>query len=80
MSNFKVILHNRLKGRVELKYIDVSNHGPDDSTKPRVYHYEVQINGDVWGSGSGPSKKTAMEAAAREAVAHGDETGAFHCL
>ncbi|KIL65751.1 hypothetical protein M378DRAFT_459660 [Amanita muscaria Koide BX008] len=74
---YKGILHNRCKSRAEPEYILIEQIGPDHSP---TFLYEVQINGTMFGRGSGSSKAAAMEEAARNAVAFGDQTGKFQQL
>ncbi|KAM6504049.1 hypothetical protein JOM56_000992 [Amanita muscaria] len=74
---YKVILHNRCRERAEPDYSLIEQSGPDHSP---TFLYEVQINGTMFGRGSGSSKAAAMEEAARNAVDFGDSTGAFQRL
>lgn len=46
-------------------YITRSAHGPDHS---KIFELEVVIAGNIYGSGTGPSKSTAAKAAARVAL------------
>lgn len=48
-----------------IDYTVVSSHGPDHN---KVFEVEVRVAGEVWGGGSGSSKKEAEEVAAREAL------------
>jgi len=47
------------------KYVTVSASGPDHA---RIFTVEVQIDGKVYGSGEGPSKQVAAQAAAHAAL------------
>ena len=42
--------------------------------------FHSSVDGTTWGKGSGPTKTAAMDAAAKQAVDHGDKTGAFERL
>ena len=47
------------------QYITRSAYGPDHS---KIFEVEAVIAGEVFGSGSGPSKQAAAKGAAREAL------------
>ncbi|KAM6504031.1 hypothetical protein JOM56_000974 [Amanita muscaria] len=76
-NTYKVVLHNRCRGRAKPKYKQIKKSGPDNSP---TFLYEVQINGTTYGEGSGPNMAAAKEEAARNAVAFGDQTGKFQQL
>lgn len=48
-----------------IEYIVVNSHGPDHN---KTFEVEVRVADEVWGGGSGSSKKEAEEVAAREAL------------
>lgn len=53
------------QGHMAPMYFTRSANGPDHS---KIFEVDVLIGGDVFGSGSGPSKQSAAKAAAREAL------------
>jgi len=49
----------------EIEYVMTGEEGPDHA---KTFYIDVQVDGVVWGSGSGSSKKEAQQHAAKEAV------------
>lgn len=68
-SDFKTLLQERLQAAYNQlpEYHLVATSGPDHE---RIYRVEVHYNGRLIGAGSGPSKKSAEQSAAAEAMQH----------
>ena len=49
----------------KLTYIEISVNGPDHN---RTYEYAVDIDGKIYGSGTGKSKKSAEQMAAKRTL------------
>ncbi|MBR3437382.1 MAG: ribonuclease III [Lachnospiraceae bacterium] len=65
IEDFKTILQEYVQARQgKLEYEFISESGPDNQ---KSFVYQVLVNGEVLGHGSGKSKKEAQTAAAREA-------------
>jgi ribonuclease-3 len=66
-KDYKTLLQEVIQQNPEdrLTYLLVEESGPDHD---KVFHYEVHINSNPVGSGSGRSKKEAEQAAAKEAL------------
>ncbi len=65
IEDFKTILQEYVQARAgELNYEFISEAGPDNA---KTFVYQVLVNGEILGHGSGKSKKEAQTLAAREA-------------
>ena len=65
IEDFKTILQEYVQARAgELSYEFISEAGPDNA---KTFVYQVLVNGEILGHGSGKSKKEAQTLAAREA-------------
>lgn len=65
--DFKTRLQEQAQSRYQVSptYAIVDEEGPDHA---KTFHVEVRVQGEVVGSGSGPSKKQAERAAAQQAL------------
>lgn len=65
--DFKTRLQEQAQSRFQVSptYAIVNEEGPDHA---KTFYVEVQVKGSVVGAGSGPSKKQAERAAARQAL------------
>ena len=64
-GDFKTRLQELLAQRSLRPVYRVSNEGPDHD---KVFHAELEVEGDIVGTGSGGSKKAAEQAAAEQAL------------
>lgn len=70
-KDFKTRLQERLQetgGTVKIEYRKTGEYGPDHN---KTFTVEVCVNGTVSGTGSGPSKARAEQAAAEDALSKG---------
>ena len=65
--DYKTVLQEIVQQNPESKitYVELSVKGPDHN---RVYEYAVNIDGKIYGSGTGRSKKSAEQMAAKETL------------
>ena len=66
-SDYKTVLQEIIQQTPpsKLTYIEISVNGPDHN---RTYEYAVDIDGKIYGSGIGKSKKSAEQMAAKETL------------
>ncbi len=66
-SDYKTVLQEIVQQMPPsvLTYVEISVNGPDHN---RVYEYAVDIDGKIYGSGIGKSKKSAEQMAAKETL------------
>lgn len=70
-KDFKTKLQENLQNRdhnVQIRYCVIGQEGPDHN---KTFIVQVEANGEVLGTGSGPSKAKAEQAAAKDAFSRG---------
>jgi len=63
-SEFQELIQLRRAGD-NIEYVSAGSEGPDHD---KTFHVELEVNGDVLGTGTGKSKKEAEQNAARQAI------------